>query len=219
MSSWNIFNSQNETETLQPDNDKILALKFYTNLFQDFNTDSNINTMFEKHTILFKKLLNISNEYTLKTKEEKVNSIYYKNIPLDTSADNLLFMKYIKFHSGFLKFNEWYRPNNFDKIEIDEQILNDYIAKQFYVCLEKNKRHLKDKVKELSDFQLISNICVKERLTFFNFLMDKGTQRKLARNFINMEYIRLFRDSNYLPNLSREIKNIELSNILQVYSK
>src|SRR5690606_12430338 len=101
-------------------------------------------------------------------KENKVSGLIYNNIPLDYSGDNYLFLKYMKFHSGFLKFNEWYTPNKLENMEIDESVLNDYIAKNFYVCLEKSKRSIKDQVSKLTDFQLISNICVKERLTFFN---------------------------------------------------
>src|SRR5689334_19223422 len=119
--SWNIF--KNENSEITPDKDKIFIYKFYLDLFNDTNYDSDVNKMLDKHFILAKKLLNLTNDYTIKSKEEKVDSIFFRNTQLDLSADNYLFLKFMKFHSGFLKFNEWYKLNNFENIEIDENIL------------------------------------------------------------------------------------------------
>ena len=200
----NIF--KNKNSEIIPDKEKIFIYKFYIDLFNSVNTDA--NKMLDKHFILAKKLLNLSNDFTIKSKEEKVNSIFFRNVQLDLSAENYLFLKFMKFHSGFLKFNELY--SQVENIEIDENILNEFISRQFFVCLEKSKRNLKDKVKDFSDFQIISNICVKERLMFFNYLTDKGTQRKMARDFINSEYMKVFRGQAKVPSLN-ETKKINLN--------
>ena len=52
---------------------------------------------------------------------------------------------------------------------------------------------------------------------FFNYLTDKGTQRKMARDFINSEYMKVFRGQAKVPSLN-ETKKINLNEILQVYS-
>jgi hypothetical protein len=218
MSSWKIIKRSGTYED-QKESDKILVYKFYIDLFKEQNPDSDPEVMIDKHFILGKRLLKLSEEYMIKQNDNKVESIYYKGIPLDLSGENYLFMKYMKFHSSFLKFSEWYKPNNFEKIEIEDLTLNDYIAKQFYVCLEKNKRNIKDKINELTDFQLISNICIRERLMFFNYLLNKGTKRRSAQNFINSEYMRIFRNTNKQPEMKSDIKKININDLFEVYSK
>jgi hypothetical protein len=213
---WKIFSSENLN--ISPDNDKKFIYHFYTDLFQNINPESNLETMLNKHFIIAKRLISLSNTYTIKTKNEKVTSLFYKEIPLDLSADNYLFLKFMKFHSGFIKFNEWYGPNSFEEIDIDNSVLNDYIARQFYACLEKNKVTMKDKALQLQNFELISSVCVKERLTFFNYLIDTGVERRLAREFINSEYMKILKKVSKVPSFVNETKKINLNNLIEAYN-
>jgi hypothetical protein len=123
----------------------------------------------------------------------------------------------MKFHSGFVEFNNMFKQ--FEKYQIDESAMKDYISQRFYICLEKSKREYKSKIGELTDFQLISNICVKERLMYFNYLVDNSIERKIARNYINEEYMRVLRNRKALPNLRNELRDVNLSKLIEVYSK
>jgi hypothetical protein len=88
--------------------------------------------------------------------------------------------------------------------------------KGFMVCLEKNRRELKDKIANYSDFQLISNICVKERLTLFNFLVECEISNKDAKEFINRQYMNILRNKIYTPVLKIDKK---VEDYFNIYSK
>ena len=207
-----------------------ICFNFY---WKNFIKDPKI---FEGHNLVGKKLMKLSEDYfisknkNLNSKDnntrnfdERVKQIFYKGlIPLDPSAENYLFMKFIKFHFGFLQFINWYEPNRFDKLLVDDNLIKDYLLKNFYVCLEKNKRELKEKLNTLTDFQIISNVCVKERLTLYNYFIENGISQEEAKNFINRQYMVVIKNSNRLPDFSKE-KNlngdVRIQNIMEAYIK
>jgi hypothetical protein len=213
---------------------KELIFDFYWKLFQKKNPDG---SGFENHPLVGKKLLSLSEEfYIMKDKistspssskltesDFNVKSIFYKKfIPIDLSPNNLLFLKFMKFHLGFLKFNDWYSANNFKDLEIDLNLMREYLTKGFFVCLEKNKRTLKTEINTMTDFQIISNICIKERLTLFNFMVSNTELNSTdIKNFINRQYMQVFRNRNYLPVLNEvvNIKNVTIDDYIEVYKK
>ena len=177
----------------------------------------------EDYFISKNKNLNNSTDKIEINNDERVKQIFYRGlIPLDPSAENYLFMKFLKFHFGFIKFINWYEPNRFDKLLIDENLIKDYLLKNFYVCLEKNKRELKEKLNTLTDFQIISNVCVKERLSLYNYFTENGISQEEAKNYINRQYMVVIKNSNRPPDFSRE-KNlngtVKIENIMEGYMK
>jgi hypothetical protein len=204
--------------------DKQLLFNFYWKLFTEKNKEGKD---FKNHPILLNRLTNLSEEYVIQLNKNnkdinnydnnnQVKNIFYKGlIPLDFSSSNYLFMKYIKFHINFNKFNEWFTVNEFDKIYIDENIMREYLMKNFLHCLNKNK----NAGKGLNDYQLISNICVKERLTLYNFLIDNNIPQKNAKYFINGEYMKVIRGKNIQPDINDSNMKTKLENFAEFYYK
>jgi hypothetical protein len=203
------------------DNGKLFLFNYYWKLFNKTNSNNDDNYSYIQNHILFgRKLINLSKIYSIKVdREDNLKAIFFNQLPLDLSSENLLFLKFMKFHSGFVEFNNLFKPNRLDKIDVDEIALKDYISQKFYVCLEKSKREYKENINDLSDFQIISNICVKERLMYFNYLVDNNIERKIARNYINEEYMRVFRNKKRLPNLKNDLKGIDIGKMVEVYTR
>ena len=208
-----------------------ICFNFY---WKNFIKDPKI---FENHNLIGKKLMRISedyyiasnknersqnsNQFSQKFFEEKVKNIFYKNlIPLDPSADNYLFMRFLKFHLGFVQFIQWYEPNGFNRLLIDDILIKDFLLKKFYVCLEKNKRELREKLNTLTDFQLISNVCVKERLTLYNYFIENEVHPTDAKKFINSQYMLVLRNSKRSPDFSNEKQlngKVKIEDMMQPY--
>jgi hypothetical protein len=208
---------------------KYMNEKYEVELLFNFYWNSIVKDpkIFENHSLIGKKLKSLSEEYFIvKNKEQTENKdifnskILYKNlIPLDISSDNYLFTKFIKFHINFVKFNQWYLPNEFAKLEVNEIIMKDFLTKELIQCLEKNKKKLEGSLETLSDFKLISNTCVKQRLSLFNFLIDFNIERKDAKDFINKMYLRVYRNKVYELNFSKELKDENMEKFVEGYSK
>lgn len=208
---------------------KYMNDKYEVELLFNFYWNSIVkdHKIFENHSLIGKKLKSLSEEYfIIKNKEDVENKdifnskILYKNlIPLDISSDNYLFTKFIKFHMNFVKFNQWYKPNDFEKLEVNETIMKEYLTKDLIQCLEKSKKKLGDTVDNLSDFKLISNTCVKQRLSLFNFLVDFNIERKDARDFINKMYLKIYRNKVYELDFSKELKDVNMEKFIESYSK
>ncbi len=192
-----------------------LLFNFY---WKNLITDPKI---FENHPLLGKRLMNLSDTYFFNQKKNQnhIDKILYKSlIPLDSSPENFLFLKFMKFHLGFLRFNQWYQPNDFNKLEVNELVMKDYLTKSLVVCLESNKRKIKEKLHLMTDFQIISNVCRRERITLYNFLQDFDSSAN-SKDFINSLYLKTYRGKVYKLNFSKETKQAVLDEILGVYSK
>jgi hypothetical protein len=184
--------------------------------------------IFQSHPLLGKRLMKLSESYfltqskkisTIDNNEDFIDNILFKaNIPLDISPDNYLFLRFIKFHLGFVRFRQWYNSNNFSKLEVNETIMNDYLTKSLILCFEKNKSKIKDKLARMSDFQLISNICRRERLTLFNFLKEFETEAK-AKDYVNSLYLKSFRGRVYNLDFSKDNMNTKVEDLFGFYSK
>lgn len=176
-------------------------------------TNKNKNNL-ENYSFLAKFLLKNENQFQIIEKKSNVESVVYNNLfKIDMSPNNYLFTKFYHFHSGFLEFNEIIKDRN--NFEISEETIKDFIFKQFYVCLEKNKRQLGSSLHELSDMELISNICIRERLTLFNYL-TKEVSRDTARDYINKEYMKILKGKNIKPKLENSKK---FSDFFEFYEK
>jgi hypothetical protein len=198
---------------------QILMFDFYWRLFSKnkLNRTDEYKQVFKNHILLFNKLKKLSEEFVIISKdEEKIDKILYQGlIPLDLSPKNLLFLKFLKFHTGFSKFNLLYGYNQFEDFLIDENLLREYLTKNLVYCLKENKN--KNNLKELNDFQLISNICVKERLMLFNFLTDNKISFKDAKTYINNMYLTIYKDRKADLKLSNS-SSYKLDNFIDYYT-
>lgn len=72
---------------------------------------------------------------------------------------------------------------------ISSDLVQNMIGLRFHKCLNdasKAEPHLAD---QLSDYELVHRICRKERLTFFNFLVETGGQSaEDVKSMLNREY-------------------------------
>lgn len=227
---------------------RTLLYDFYMNYFISKNEDK--KKLIQMHPLVVEKILKLSNDFIFakqnknsiisfeenKVKNSEMNidfdTILYKGLfPLDISGKNYLYLKILKFHFGMMQFIDLYTKYRFDKLLVDDVLMNDYLNKKFLVCLDRSKNELKNKVDEFTDFQLISNVCVKERLTLYNFLSEgMNLNKNEIKRYINNQYINAFRGNsprttqgfaNHLnnPDFNSELKNKYVEDIINPYSK
>lgn len=124
--------------------------------------------------------------------------IFYDGRRLHCSSNNYLFLKFAKFHIGYANFLSGLKNNKeLENLPVTSEMMENYIMKKFYFCLnEQKKKTNPEELKKLSDFQLITNLCIKERLTVYNFLNNERKRRpKEIKSFINQQYLKILRDS------------------------
>jgi len=109
-----------------------------------------------------------------------------------------------------MQFFDLYSKYNFEKLHVDDILMNDYLNKKFMVCLNGKKNELRNKANEYSDFELISQVCVKERLTLYNFLNEEMSLKKVdVKQYINNQYINVFRhQGNKSKSADDDLKNM-----------
>lgn len=231
--------SLNETYT------KKLLYDFYMDYFVSKNEDK--KKLIQMHPLIIKNIFRLSNDYILATNINKnlnnqamknselsidFDSILYKGLfPMDISGKNYLYLKLLKFHFGLMQFFDLYSKYNFEKLHVDDILMNDYLNKKFMVCLSTNKNELRNKLQEYNDFQLISQICVKERLTLYNFLVEEmNLKHNDVKTYINSQYINVLRNKTYKDSddwkmfrkdfdFGKDIKNAKVEDYIQPYSK
>lgn len=221
---------------------KTLLYDFYMNYFTDKNEEK--NTLIQMHPLIIKNIFRLSNDFILATNRDKdlsknnqeiqnselsinFDSILYKGLfPLDISAKNFLYLKLLKFHFGLMQFFDLYSKYQFEKLHVDDILMNDYLNKKFMVCLNNKKNELRNKADEYSDFELISQICVKERLTLYNFLTEEMVLKKAdVKRYINNQYINIFRNKKDWMNIkkdfdfSKEVSGSKVEDFIEPYSK
>jgi hypothetical protein len=183
--------------------------KYYESLFKNQNKEN----LFTKNLLLNQQITKLSELYSLTTKayepliiENIITMRKYKVVP---NIKNYLFELFIKNHfyiSELLNNEESdFKVNN----EISQVEIKDFILNSFYSCLNENsiKKIPENKVK--SNRELIENTCVKERLTFYNYLLENTNMSKLEiKKYINKKYIEKLLWSNEVPDNNYEKKNI-----------
>lgn len=242
-------NFENYKSTLNEAYSKTLLYDFYMNYFtQSKNEDK--KKLIQMHPLITKNIFRLSNDFILATNRSKTASskneqaiknselsidfdtILYKGLfPLDISAKNFLYLKLLKFHFGIMQFFDLYAKYNFEKLHVDEILMNDYLNKKFIVCLNAKKSELRNKADEYTDFQLISQVCVKERLTLYNFLNEEMNLKKDdVKRYINNQYINVFRQKGNRGadvwksvkkdfDFSKEVDNKNVEDFIRPYSK
>jgi hypothetical protein len=162
-------------------------------------TENQIDTipLFKQH------LLKLSEYYSIRTKPFEPFTIHqidiFRKYKVKSQYDNYLFKHFMKNHFFIIEF-----LNKFDYIttrSITEIDIKDKILSNFYNCLH---MHSIDKIensrlKVLNDYQIISTVCVKERLTYYNFLIDKGLEPSSIKKYINSKYIEIILKSDRPP--------------------
>ena len=227
---------------------KTLLYDFYMNYFVAQQQDK--KRFIQMHPLIVKNIFKLSNEFILaknsknedtknvqSIKNSELNidfdTILYKGLfPLDVSGKNYLYLKLLKFHFGIMQFFDLYSKFHFDKLLIDDVLMNDYLNKKFMVCLNTKKGELKNKADELNDFQLISNVCVRERLILYNFLNEEMNLKKSdIKRYINNQYINVFRNKSSNKetievkkividfDFGKDVKKIHIEDIITPYSK
>jgi hypothetical protein len=124
-----------------------------------------------------------------------VKNILYKNlIPLDLSAENYLFIKFMKVHIGLAKFSKWYGPNNFSELEINEITMNTIL--NTFEKLRETFIHFPEKIWESNNL-LYKNITgvmpdAKIEASYMSMIEDKTvTQEWLTLLAANLELNKL----------------------------
>jgi hypothetical protein len=199
--------------------------EYYKNLFKL----SNINyiEIFEKDLLLQKHLLQLGKFYSIKKSNENnkvFDSILFsssstnKTYKLDSSSDNYLFKYFIKTHLYLLEY-----INNIEtlsNISISEIEIKDYISNQFFSCLKNYSIDKKENflLKNKTDYELVSSLCIKERLTFYNYLsQNSNLTGKQIKSFLNKKYMEYILMTQRNPNLSEGSNKID--DFIEVYFK
>ena len=175
------------------------------------------NIDFSRSDFFINYLDRLSIKYFVKRSDKNLPNVNYFSSKLQLSNNNFLFMKFLKFHLGYLSYLEAYAKNNLAKLEINNDMLETFIVKSFYNCLNTYKENYSTKISELNDFELISNVCVKERLTAYNFLLTLDRNQKEVKNFLNSEYISILRGMKRLPKFDKVYTNVKLHDVFEIY--
>ncbi len=194
---------------------------FDLNLIEDLYTKKlNKSNIDFSNMDFFKAYLELlSLKYLIKRSERSnLPQIFYNGSKLQISNNNFLFLKFMKFHLGYLNYIEAFEKNDLKNIPVNNEMLESYIMKSFYNCLKENKQKYGSKINELNDFELVSNICAKERLTAYNFLMsinDKPSHQ--VKSYLNSEYISVLRGTNNQPKFDQVYSSVKLNDFFEVY--
>lgn len=204
---------------------RIILYDYYLKIFLSKGFES--TNLLDNHPLVSKFMLKFSNDYSfLKENKKKslislnnkfknldniddIDAIVYKdNIPLDISLNNFLYLKILKFHTGLMQFFDIYEKYKFNEIKIDNILMNDFLYKKFMDCLDNKKALIANDIKNYTDHQIISTLCVKERLTLYNFLINEmKMKRGDVRNYINNLYKKNFR-RNFVDKNNEEINEL-----------
>ena len=201
-------------EELKNNSNKGSLVSYYINIF----IKSSGVYDFKDFEFLHRSLLTYSHHYNIIENKEKI-SITYDTMKIDFSEQNFLYTRFMKFHLGFLQFIDWFNKYKLNDMDLDDGIINDYSFKQFYVCLENSRRQLGNiRITELTDLQLISKVCVRERLTLYNYLTrNTNIEKKDIKNYLNNEYIRIIKEKKDLSQLRRDLNVLKMNNFIEFY--
>ena len=193
---------------------------FYSDLLK-INHPEVSKEALEKDVLFTKKLLNLSQYYTLYLKESdksidkiQINGKYF----IDPHYDNYLFKHYMKNHFYIMEYIKGF--STISNLKITDFEIKDYILSKFYSCLNSYSVDLKENhhIKKMTDYEIISTLCVKERLTYYSFLSsNKLMEKQNIKNYLNKKYIELVLKSPRQPIIEVESKGID--QIIKVYSK
>ncbi len=163
-------NLENFKKSLNQSYQKSLLFDFYMNYFTSQNEDK--NKLMQMHPLITKNIFRMSKDFILAKNSSKGSLINNKEIknselnldfdtilyrglyPLDISGKNYLYLKLLKFHFGLMQFYDLYIKYNFEKLYVDENLMNDYLNKKFMFCLNEKKMSLKIKLMNTLIFNL-----------------------------------------------------------------
>jgi hypothetical protein len=97
-------------------------------------------------------------------------------------------------------------------------MMESYIMKNFFNCLKDNKKIGEENLKRLSDFELISNICINERLTAYNFLtLTQNKSKKEVKTFLNSQYMAVLKGVNTPPKFDNSFLKVKFEDVFEIY--
>lgn len=191
----------------------ITPYEFY---IDSFNKKSSTN---DKNDLITEHLLKLSKYFTIQTKDNSIESIIYKGkYKIDPHYDNYLFKFFMKNHFYLSEYLNKYE--NIESINITKGEIKDFILTKFYTCLQKNSINKKENehLKNKSDYDIISSICVKERLTYYNYLLDNDIKSKeQIKKYLNKKYIEIILNSSRDPIIDN--RKVNLTDVFEAYSK
>lgn len=153
-------------------------------------------------------ILSLSDLYSITTSSgPQIKSILFQHkFPPHLSATNYLFLYFLKKHQTIQALIDSFY--HYDQYAVTDEDLKDRINENFLNCLHSTQVKRRD-LTEMSDLDLIGSICVRERLTFFNYLSERdsrGTQD--IKEYINKSYVRTFKGRGYYD---KSLRNAEAS--------
>ena len=99
------------------------------------------------------------------------------------------------------------------------EMLYNVIGQRFHECLLKQSESQPDIAEKLSDRELVHSVCRKERLTFYNFLMEHSYDNvsyheESIKEMLNREYGVYFRKSDQPPDRVRKLDIYQKSGLV-----
>ena len=189
---------------------------YYERLFKD---KDQLDVLY-KNDLIKNHILKVGEVFSVKTKEFQpmhLEEILYDRKSISFDKENFLLKAFLKNHFSIMELlnneNKDYLESNISTLEI-----KDYIVNSFYDCLHNNSIDKNPKNKRfISHRQLIENVCVEERIMYFNFINDHNLMKKSdIKKYINKRYVEIILKSDEFPIVNYD--KISLDELLAFYS-
>lgn len=197
--------------------DQINLYQYYENLFKDQNKE----IIFSKNILLNQQIIKLSELYSLTTKKyepmQVENIIAMRKYKVIPNTKNYLFEYFIKNHFSITELLNNSNNEYKSETEISQVEIKDYILNSFYKCLNENSIKKNNDIKVKTHREIVETVCVKERLTFYNYLCENTNMTKQEiKKYINKKYVEKIMWSNENPNVEFDKKKI--SEVIKNYS-
>lgn len=205
-------------------------LTFYEELFKQ----NDLQETFNNNLKLKSHIIELSELFALKTKSNNNDNVSNTNnaSTCNTQIDEILAMRKYKilineenyllkyFLKNHFSINEILTTPNLEnklETEITDIEIKDFILNDFYTCLRENNLNDNPRLSKFSANELIGTVCVKERLTYYNYLVEKTTISKSdIKKYINKKYFEVILKRGDLPNVEYDKK--PLGELFSVYT-
>ena len=169
-----------------PDSHKqspIIAYPLLTS-FEELYVKNKIVIPFDYNLLLVRHINKLADNFAYSKNREK---LLFSGKEVRKDKRNLLFVYFMKFSVGFYQLIHLNKELEASAKVVDEMMVQEYVFKQLNACLTKEKYKLFSKEVKTSD--IIRNVCVKERLTVYNFLrMTTNFKDEFIKDRINNLY-------------------------------
>ena len=201
-----------------------ILIKKYPEL-TNINSSTSLN-LFKNHLLKLSQYYHINNKSNVNT----IDEIYiFRTLKVKPNTNNYFFNYFIKNHFFIMEYIDKFNLN-IEK-DITDLDIKDYIYSNLLNCLKDNSITKVPSNKNKSDYMIIKDTCVKERLTYYNYLVANEIHPNHAKKYINKKYIEVIFNSNrlpeieYVPGISKHPKseylssNRNLKDVLEINSQ